>query len=63
MKTSNPSQWYSKFKRMPGLENGQKSDFFIEEIDDLSDDEQAKEIANYLLPHENCMIWLKMKIL
>ena len=39
LKTTNPSQWYSKFKRMAGTQKGQNSEMFVEEICDLTNDQ------------------------
>ena len=52
LKTSKPGQWYSKIKRMTGQFNEGSSDMLVEEICELSCDEQAKKIADFLHPPE-----------
>ena len=53
LKNTNPSKWYSKFKRMAGVQKGQNSDIFVEEICDLSNVEQANQIVNFFAATRN----------
>ena len=47
LKTSQPGKWYSKIKRMSGLGDKSSCDIFVEEICDLSNQDQAKKIAEF----------------
>ena len=42
LKTSNPSKWYSKVKRMSGTENNGTTDTHVEEPIDLTNIQQAE---------------------
>ena len=46
LKTSNVSQWFSKVKRMSGQEET-RSDFTVDELLGLSDQDQAEKIADH----------------
>ena len=46
LKTSNVSQWFSKVKRMSGKED-ERSDFTVDELLGLSDQDQAEKIADH----------------
>ena len=46
LKTSNISQWYSKVKRMSG-QDVKFSDFTVDELVGLSDQDQAERIADH----------------
>ena len=46
LKTSNVSQWFSKVKRMSGQEDS-RSDFTVDELLGLSDQDQAEKIADH----------------
>ena len=48
---SNPAKWYSKLKRMSGLQKS--DDFIIEEISNLTDQEQSERIVNYFANTRN----------
>ena len=45
LKLSNPSQWYSKLKRICSFDQERYEPIVCEEIEDLSDQEQAEKIA------------------
>ena len=45
LKTSNPSKWYSKVKRMAGVDEQKSSEILIDELGGLSNKEQAESIA------------------
>ena len=47
LKTSNPSQWYSKMKRMSGQEDNQADIDTVEELNGLEKDEQVEVIADH----------------
>ena len=47
LKTSNPSQWYSKMKRMSGQEDNQADIDTVEELNGLEEDEQVEVIADH----------------
>ena len=47
LKSSNPSQWYSKIKRMGGLGGCQTDAIKVEELEGLSDVDQAEQIAKH----------------
>ena len=47
LKTSNPSQWYSKLKRICSYEQERYAPLICSEIENLSDQEQAERIANH----------------
>ena len=46
LKTSNPSQWYSKVKRMSGQEVNQADLDTVKELSGLDDDQQVEAIAD-----------------
>ena len=46
LRDSNVSQWYSKVKRMSGLDQ-HNTDFVIDELSGMSEGEQAEAIANH----------------
>ena len=46
LKSSNIGQWYSKLKRMSGLEDIHEDKVFVEELSELSSSEQAEKIAD-----------------
>ena len=47
LKTSNPSQWYSKGKRMSGEEVNQADLATVKELSGLDDDQQVEAIADH----------------
>ena len=47
LKSSNPSQWYSKVKRMGGLAGSQSSNVQVEELEGISNIDQAERIAQH----------------
>ena len=47
LKESNPSQWYSKLKRMGGLTGSRADHIKVEELQGVPDQEQAELIAQY----------------
>ena len=47
LKESNPSQWYTKIKRMGGLPDKRSAHVMIEELSGLPDQSQADKIAEY----------------
>ena len=47
LKTSNPSQWYSKMKRMSGQEINSVTEVMIDDLKDLDELEQAECIADH----------------
>ena len=47
LKSSCQGQWYSKVKRMSGLEKDKLSDIIVEEISDHSYQDQAEMIADH----------------
>ena len=46
LKSSNPSQWYSKLKRLCSFDQNKSDPIIVDSIKNLSDKEQAEEIAN-----------------
>ena len=46
LKLSNPSQWYSKLKRMTSHDQLKTEQVNVEEISHLSDQDQAEKIAD-----------------
>ena len=53
LKLSNPSNWYSKVKRMAGIGMGSGDDIHVEEIADLQNEEQANKIAQFFSSTRN----------
>ena len=47
LKESNPSQWYTKIKRIGGLPDSRSGHIMVEELSGLPDQSQADEIAKY----------------
>ena len=47
LKTSNPSKWYSKVKRMAGQNVDNKGNIMVDELIGLSDQDQAEVIADH----------------
>ena len=47
LKTSNPSQWYSKIKYMSGKSESSHSNNLVDELAGLSDQEQAECIGDH----------------
>ena len=47
LKNSNPNQWYSKVKRMGGIFGNHTGDIQVEELDGLSNANQAERIAQH----------------
>ena len=47
LKESNPSQWYSRLKRLCSYDLQKQEVLHCEEIDSLSDQEQADELADH----------------
>ena len=53
LKLLNPSQWYSKLKRICSFDQEKYNPIFCEEIDEFNDSEQAKKIAKYFATPRN----------
>ena len=53
LKLSNPSQWYSKLKRICSYDQEKYEPIICEEIDNLDDPEQAKKIAEHFATPRN----------
>ena len=53
LKTTHPSQWYSKFRRMSGVQKNQNGPIFVEDINELSEQEQAQKIADFFSSTRN----------
>ena len=47
LKISNPSQWYSKLKRICAYDQDKYQPIICDEIDNLYDQEQAEKIADH----------------
>ena len=47
LKDSNPNQWYSKVKRMGGIAENHTGDIQVEELDGISNLDQAERIAQH----------------
>ena len=53
LKESNPSQWYTKVKRMGGVPDSRSGNIMVEELSGLTDQNQADEIAEYFAKVSN----------
>ena len=53
LKSSNPSQWYSKVKRMSNINRVSDDDYFIEEFCDLNLQTQADQLVNFYASTRN----------
>ena len=53
LKTSNPSQWYSKIKRMSNMNRDGDDQFYIEELSELSAQAQADTLAGFYASTRN----------
>ena len=53
LKLSNPSQWYSKLKHICSFDQEKYNPIIWEEIDELTDSEQAKKIAKHFATPRN----------
>ena len=47
LKLSNPSQWYSKVKRMGGIAVSQAGSIHVDELEGMSNQDQAEKIAHH----------------
>ena len=47
LKNSNPNQWYSKVKRMGGISDIHSGDILVEELEGVSNSNQAERIAQH----------------
>ena len=47
LKDKNPSQWYTQLKRMSSYDQGRSDQITVDEIDHLSDRDQAEAIADH----------------
>ena len=56
LKLSNPSQWYFKLKRICSYDQDKNQPVICEEIDNLTDREQAKKIAKHFAAPRNIYI-------
>ena len=47
LKSSNPSQWYSKVKRMGGIAESRTGNTIVEDLEGISNENQAEKIAQH----------------
>ena len=53
IKNTHPSQWYSKVRRMSGLQKDQNCSVFVDELAELTDKDQAQKIADFFSSTRN----------